>query len=139
MSKLSDWIEKWFGLGTADDWRNPFWRIGEYLRVTPQWSLCLLDLRLGYFKTHKPLASSNFYNGVFTFNFYLTKARGLPILFPRFNLAIRFSHPFYFAWGWGWLWDRGELGFTGPWIFDYESQLEHNPGCIAPGWEEGAI
>jgi hypothetical protein len=53
--------------------------------------------------------------------------------------VIRFHRDWWFAWGVGILFDRGEFGWTGPWIFGFESQLKHNPGCIAPGWEEGGV
>ncbi len=130
-----------FGDGTEDDFRNPFWRFTEKLRFEVDWTLCLFDLRTGYFKSDKTLRSANFYNGFLTFNLTLIKAkRPSWLILPRFNLVLRFVHPWWIAWGWGPLWDRGELGFTGPWVYGFRSQNEHNPGgVIASDHEEGVV
>ena len=49
MSKLSDWWLKWFGPGSADDYRNPFWRYFEgpgAIKVDE--AFYLFDIRLGF-------------------------------------------------------------------------------------------
>jgi hypothetical protein len=148
---LKSWFRKWFGEGTEDDWRNPFWRLTEWLRVTPEWSRYLIDIRIGFRRTRRwrslihfwTPTTQNFWNGIFTFNLYLTMAhiwgRRIPFLFPRFDVVIRFHRDWWFAWGVGILFDRGEFGWTGPAVFNFQGQLKHNPGCIAPGWEEGGV
>lgn len=82
----------------------------------------------------------NFWNGILTINFYIVKANlwKIPCLFPRINLASRFTYNRWFQFGMGWLFDRGEFGFK--FIFsEWNAQEKWNPGVNAKGWEEGSI
>lgn len=147
----------WFGPGTPDDFRNPFWRWTESRRIEIFSSITLSDLRIGFFSrdTGKwvwyrrrrltpwvPGRDANFYNGVLTLNRTVTIGKtkdGAAVKRMRFNLLLRIVHSWWFAFGVGILPDRGEWGWTGPWLFGFRSQLEHNPGCIAPDHEEGSV
>ena len=42
MNWLSNLWKKWFGKGTSDDYRNPFWRLTEYLAVNVLWAYTIL-------------------------------------------------------------------------------------------------
>lgn len=45
------WFRKWFGEGTPDDFRNPFWRVTEGpLAVKVSWAITLFDFRFLYRK-----------------------------------------------------------------------------------------
>jgi len=147
------WWAKWFGTGTADDWRNPFWRWTESRKIKVSAALTRSDIRIGYrrkgdnkwvwFSRRKNMpwvegVDANFYNGILTQNRTITiDDKG--IAHGRFNLVFRPCNSFWFAWGVGILPDRGEWGWTGPWVFGYQSQLKHNPGCIMQGWNEGSV
>jgi hypothetical protein len=108
MSYLSDLWPKWFGTGTADDRRNPFWRLTEYLSVKVEWHRYLIDLQLffkregkwtSYLAFWKPV-TQNFHNGVFTFNIYVSKGEwrwDWPIIYTTVN-AILIGIP-YLIWG----------------------------------------
>lgn len=154
-------LRKWFAGDaeepTDDDWRNPFWRWTEANRVEVRHSFTVRDFRTGFkrksdgkwvwwFKRHDeewiPGKDANFYNGIFTWNqteTFGTTRNGTSVRRTRFNIVIRFIHSYWFAWGVGTLPDRGEFGWTGPWIFSFKSQNEHNPGVIASDHEEGAV
>jgi len=156
MNHFSWWV-KWFGEGTDDDWRNPFWRWTEARAITVTKTLQTFDFRFGYnrksdgkwiwFDNRKSRdwvsgIDANFYNGIFTFS--RTKTEGINkqnniVSKRRFNLIIRLLHQFWFAFGVGTLPDRGEFGWSGPWFFSYKNQLEHNPGTIAADWDEGSV
>jgi hypothetical protein len=98
-----NWIKnlwlKWFGTGTEDDWRNPFWRVTEASDVKPIWSVYLIDLRLFfqragkwkcYLSFNKPV-TQNFWNSVFSFNIYITKAKWMtawPIIYIFLNALL---------------------------------------------------
>jgi hypothetical protein len=152
LKNIKSWWLKWFGTGTADDWRNPFWRWTESKSVTVVESWTTSDTRIGFRdRSGKwrwirrrarilwiPNTDANFYNAIFAFNRTKTlDTKGK--WHKRFNLVIRPCNAFWFAWGVGILPDRGEWGWTGPVIHTYKSQLEHNPGCIARAWDEGSI
>jgi hypothetical protein len=152
-----NWLFRWFGSGTADDWRNPMWRWTEAHKIEVRSRAYLYDWRFGFrskegkwlwkfsrncedpsVKVWTAGRDSNFYNAIFSVNRVRIGAAQNKI-YHRFNLASRFSRNYFFEFGFGYLPDRGEYGWTGPWIYGYKSQSEHNPGVIARGWEEGGI
>ncbi len=152
---MFSWLKKWFGSGTAEDWRNPFWRWTESHRIQVRTATYLYDHRFGFKRNRKWVWSAhrdcrdaetkrwtagrdaNFYNGIFTVNRVRIEDKESKIHY-RFNMASRFSRNYFFGFGFGFLPDRGEWGWTGPWVYGYKSQVDHNPGVIAEGWEEGA-
>ena len=136
------WFSKWFGSGTPDDYRNPFWRLTEYLAVKVEWHRTLIDLRLffkrnGKWTSHlgfwKPV-EQNFWNGIFTFSIYIIKTtvRGFPLIIPRYNVVFRPLRDWYFESGLGYLFDRGEFGFK------FVIQNSHSQND-AEGWNEGSV
>lgn len=153
-------LRKWFcgsGEPTEDDWRNPFWRWTEANAINRPFSFQVKDIRFGFFRKSDgkwvwyqnrswrvwlPGEDANFYNGIFTFSRTVTSGwnrQGVYVQKGRFNIVIRLFSSWWFAFGVGTLPDRGEFGWTGPWFFGFQSQLEHNPGCIARDHEEGAV
>uniref|UniRef100_A0A6M3JX13 Uncharacterized protein n=1 Tax=viral metagenome TaxID=1070528 RepID=A0A6M3JX13_9ZZZZ len=152
-----NWWQKWFGPGTADDWRNPFWRYTEYHGITVDKSYTVSDKRIGFFRLSDGKwvwwfsrqdklwvggVDSNFYNGIFTWNHTITKGHtrlGKEVTRRRYNIVIRFMHSFWFAFGVGTLPDRGEFGWTGPWFYTFKGQSKNNPGVIAPDHSEGSV
>lgn len=139
------WIKafwtKYFGTGTPDDIRNPFWRVTEALTVKVEWHKYLIDLRLFfkrdgkwhyYLALWKPV-KQNFWNGIFTFNIYIIKTtiKGYPMIIPRFDLVFRPLKNWYLEIGCGYLFDRGEFGLKCA-VYNQES-------CDAIGWEEGSV
>ena len=143
MSKLSNWWIKWFGTGTEDDWRNPFWRLTEYLVVEVEWARYIFDLRIGVqsggkwkicqFAVWQPV-TQNFWNGIFTLNVYVIKTTlwRIPFLIPRVGMVIRYSRNRYSQFGVGILFDRGEFGFK---LNLAKKILPGEP----QGWEEGSV
>jgi hypothetical protein len=130
------------------DWRNFGSWITEHLRVRVDWHTSLLDIRLGFkrngkwkclFQTMKPV-EQNFWNGIFTFQFYIIKTSfgKIPIIIPRIGMVIRFAYDWWFEAGIGYLFDRGEFGAKLT-IMNWKSEEKYNPGCNAKGWEEGAV
>jgi len=118
-------LRKWFAgdaeYPSQDDWRNPFWRLTEHLRVKVEWARYLFDLRIGFKRGGKWKAlhlefwtpvTQNFWNGIFTANIYIVHAHiwGIPMIFPRPNLVIRPLRDWWFETGIGFLFDRGEFG-----------------------------
>lgn len=87
----------------------------------------------------KPV-EQNFWNGIFTFQFYIIKTSfgKIPIIIPRIGMVIRFAYDWWFEAGIGYLFDRGEFGAKLT-IMNWESEEKYNPGCNAKGWEEGAV
>ena len=141
MNWIKAWWLKWFGSGTSDDIRNPFWRITEAMTVKVEWSRYLIDLRLffkrdGKWKCYlafwKPV-EQNFWNGIFAFNIYIIKTtvKGIPLIIPRFDLVIRPLHNWYFQTGCGYLFDRGEFGL--------KFIVSKSEGSDAIGWDEGSV
>jgi hypothetical protein len=98
------WEKYLFGIGTPDDWRNPFWRVTEKLSVIPLWSKYLFDLRIGFKKSDKwiPIylkfwkdTTQNFQNGIFTINFYITRAKfhwGWAVIYAALNTILWFLY-----------------------------------------------
>jgi len=145
MSKLSDWFRRWYGSGTADDKRNPFWRLTEAMAVKVDWALTLLDLRI-YFKRSDGQrvlfylagfypVKQNFWNGFITVQIYLVKwtaFKFLPFAWPKLLIVVRpcssrvleISTP-------GLLFDRGE--FHAKFAF-----MRLEPGD-ATNWNEGSV
>ncbi len=158
LARFLNWISGgWFGEGTDDDWRNPFWRWTEHNHITVTKSMQYVDFRFGYKRLadgkwiwwdNRPVRTwvagkdANFYNGIFTYSETFTwgiDRDGNEVSKDRFNLVIRLFHSWWFAFGVGCLPDRGEFGWTGPWFFSYEGQVEHNPDVISPDHLEGAV
>jgi hypothetical protein len=145
-------LRKWFcdGDPTEDDWRNPFWRLGEKLAIKPEWSKYLIDLRIGFIRDGEWFSQiqfwtpvkQNFWNGIFTFNIYITKTHifkgKIPFLFPKAGLVIRFAHDRWFQTGIGWLHNRGEFACKLI-IVNWNDDEKYNPGVNAKGWEEGSV
>ena len=143
MSKLSDWWKKWYGEGTPDDRRNPFWRLTEFLAVEVEWARYIFDLRIGfkrggrwqvpYLRFWQPV-TQNFWNGIFTLNIYVIKTTlwRVPVIIPRVGMVIRYSRNRYFQFGVGILFDRGEFGFK----LNLATRIL--PGEPI-GWEEGSV
>jgi len=145
VSKLTDWLRKWFPTETEDDRRNFGWRLTEAMAVKVDWALTLLDLRI-YF-TRKDgqrvffyLAGfypvrQNFWNGFITVQIYLVKwtaFKFLPFAWPKLLIVVRpcssrvleISTP-------GVLFDRGE--FHAKFAF-----MRLEPGD-ATNWNEGSV
>jgi hypothetical protein len=133
----------------SDFWRNFGSCVTERLRIKPEWSFYLIDLRIGfqrqgkwrigYISIFQPV-TQNFWNGIFTLNVYVVKTTlwGIPLLFPRIGTVIRFSHNRWFEAGIGYLFDRGEFG--GKLVFmEWNAEEKWNPNCNAVGWEEGPV
>jgi hypothetical protein len=151
VSYLSDLWTKWFGTGTADDRRNPFWRLTEYLSVKVEWHRYIIDLRLffkregkwtSYLAFWKPV-TENFHNGIFTFNIYIIKTtvKGIPLIIPRLNLMIRPLRDWYFEFGLGYLFDRGEFGLKFV-VYDWKKEnVESGETGTSDtrGWNEGSV
>lgn len=144
---------------TEDDKRNFGWRVTEALRFVPDWSVYLIDLRLGfkregkwrsYLSFLKPV-TQNFWNGIFTFNIYITKAKNFPMIFPRFGLVFRPIRNYWFQIGLGWLFDRGEFGakmVITEWWNDRIANpgqwaVDGDPTTVTPhaakDWNEGSV
>ena len=145
----------WYGSGTEDDKRNPFWRLTEYLSVKVEWSVYLIDLRLGFKREGKwkclleflkPVEYS-FNNGILTFNIYIIKTtlwNWCPMIIPRINVVIRPLYNWYFEFGVGYLAGRGEFGFKCV-VYNWEKENaeafangNYKTGD-AKGWEEGSV
>ena len=111
-------FKKWFGEGTPDDYRNPFWRLTEYLAVNVLWAYTILDIRL--FHTGKDgkwrmldirlpyKTEQNFWNGFLTFQIYLVAWRWF--IWPKLHIVFRPCRAYYLLIGTpGLLFDRGEM------------------------------
>lgn len=152
MSKLTDWFKKWYGEGTKDDKRNPFWRLTEVMAVKVDWAITLFDLRI-YF-TRKDgqriffylaglyFTQQNFWNGLFTVQIYLMKwtaFKFLPFAWPKLLIVFRPCHKYWLAISTpGPLFDRGEFQCKFA-IQNFDNEERWNPGCNASGWNEGTI
>ena len=131
MNWLSNLWKKWFGEGTPDDYRNPFWRLTEYLAVNVLWAYTILDIRLPY------ETEQNFWNGFLTFQIYLVAWRWF--IWPKLHIVFRPCRAYYLLIGTpGLLFDRGEIHAKfsiHPWQEERDIY-----GCDEPpGWEEGSI
>jgi len=146
MSWISDWWNKWFGTGTPDDRRNPFWRLTEYLAVKVLWSWTILDLRIIYKRTDGKWVladlflpyktQQNFWNGFLTIQLYVVVWRYGAC--PKLNVVFRPCKKYYFEISTpGLLFDRGEFHAKfAPMNWESEKAL----GCMEPpGWEEGSV
>lgn len=140
---MFDWLKKFWG-----DGRNVGEWITERLRVRVEWHTSLLDIRIGFkrngrwhcsFRFLRPV-EQNFWNGLFTFQFYVVKTsfRKIPIILPRVGVVIRFAHDWWFESGVGYLFDRGEFAakFT---VMNWYEEEKFNPNVNAVGWEEGPV
>lgn len=152
MSKLTAWFRKWYGSGTEDDRRNPFWRLTEAMAVKVDWAITLLDLRI-YFKRsdgQKVLfylaglypVRQNFWNGLVTVQVYLVKwtaFKFLPFAWPKLFLVIRPCHKYWLAISTpGPLFDRGEFQAKFG-ILNWNNEAKWNPPGDAKNWEEGSV
>ena len=145
------WWQTWFGPGTYDDWRNPFWRWTGASAVKPVKAAYLYDIRLGfkrdgkwhcYFNSAvnrlswdwaKAPVTQNFWNGILTANFYVMQDdRGKNHW--RVGLVIRPLHDWWLETGVGRLFDRGELAIKLTIMNWYkEGKID------AFGWDEGSV
>ena len=92
------------------------------------------------FEIRKPhLVDALYINGFLTISFNLTNT-----FFPWFSFNFRPMKKHYFNFGIGWEgtneWDkiRAEFGMKLR-IADYDKEVEWNPNCVAPDWDEGHI
>ena len=141
------WTIKIWGTGTADDYRNPFWRLTEYLAVKVLWAYTILDIRLFHigkddkwrvldirlpYKTEQ-----NFWNGFFTIQIYLVAWRFF--IWPKLHIVFRPCKRYYLLIGTpGLLFDRGEIHAKFA-LMDWQQEKDIY-GCNEPtGWEEGSV
>jgi hypothetical protein len=109
MSKLRDFITKWWGTGTEDDWRNFGWRISEALRVQVSWAWTIIDFGIYPFRFKLPYRTQqNFWNGFFTVQIYVVGWKWF--MWPTLHIVFRpvKSHFLLIATP-GLLFDRGEF------------------------------
>ena len=144
---IKDWWTKWFGPGTPDDVRNPFWRLTGYLSVKVLHAWTLLDVRFIYkradgkwilFDIFAPYKTEqNFWNGFLTIQLYLVIWRygafpKLHIIFrPVKRYILQVATP-------GLLFDRGEFQAKFA-VMDWKSEKEEYNCTEPPGWEEGSV
>jgi hypothetical protein len=146
---MIEWIKafwiKWFGTGTPDDWRNPFWRVTEAMDINILWHRYLIDLRLGFIRTYdlkpdkkewkcyidfwKPV-EQNFWNGILTFNIYIVKGVWVwywPVIYTIINSTL-VGVP-YLIWGTNWIpWLCVWTGITIPcWFFHFRYDFVFRP------------
>ena len=148
MSKLSDWWLKWFGPGTADDRRNPFWRFFEGpARINVSWAWTILDLRIGYRRIEgkwvlidlfAPYRTrQNFWNGVFTIQVYIVGWKWF--MWPKLNIVFRPLRDWWFEGSTlGILFDSGVIHAKFV-IFNWQKEQGVGQGGDAIGWEEGSV
>jgi len=153
MSRLSEWIRKYFSTKTEDDRRNFGWRLTEAMAVRVDWATTLLDLRI-YFKRpdgQRVLfylagfyqVKQNFWNGFITIQIYLVKwtaFKFLPFAWPKLFLVIRPCHKYWLAISTpGPLFDRGEFQAKFA-ILNWDNEAKWNAGSGgANNWEEGSV
>jgi hypothetical protein len=147
MSWISNWWITWFGSGTTDDRRNPFWRLTEYLSVKVLWAWTILDLRFIYKKTDGKWiladlflpykTQQNFWNGFLTIQLYIVVWRyGVC---PKLNIVFRPVKKYYLEMSTpGLLFDRGELHVKFA-LMNWEVEKEKYGCTEPPGWEEGSV
>lgn len=134
---------------TRDDWRNPFWRLTERLKVNVEWHCSLIRLNLGFKRNGKWMSSlsflgpvnQNFWNGILTFQLYVIKTtlwHRIPVIFPRIGFVIRPLRDWWFEAGIGFLFDKGQFAVKCT-IMNWWNEEKHNPGVNAWDHEEGAV
>lgn len=152
MSKLSDWWNKWFGPGTPDDWRNPFWRYFEGPgAVKVDEAFYLFDLPLGFKREGKwkfwfcrtwEKVDQNWWNAIFSVNLQIISWYGKTGNYntaPKLMILIRFLPGYYFLFASPmYLFDGGAFHAKLA-IMNAKREIEKY-GCNEPlGWEESGI
>jgi hypothetical protein len=141
-------FRKWFGDGTPDDFRNPFWRLFEGpLAVKVLWALTFLDLRIFYHRSDGRYVlidlflpyrtRQNFWNAFFSVQLYLVVWRYFA--WPKINIVFRPLRDYYLeASTPGVLFDSGAIHAKFA-IFNWQREQIEGQGGDAWAWEEGSV
>lgn len=146
------WFKRWFGDGTSDDFRNPFWRATEGpLKADVLWAWTILDFRVLYrrwdlnqegswmiFDLRLPYRTQqNFWNAFFSLQIYLVGWKWFA--WPKMNIVFRPVRDYFLeASTPGILFDSGAIHAKFV-IFNWQREQEEGQGGDAHGWEEGSV
>lgn len=141
-------FRRWFGEGSPDDFRNPFWRLFEGpLAVKVLWACTIFDIRLIYHRADGKwiLADvfvpyqtrQNFWNGFLTIQIYIVGWKYFA--WPKLHIVFRPLRDHWFELATpGWLFDKGFLHAKAAHFYWPDEEAQGQGGDVY-AWEEGSL